>query len=137
MTKSADFDTELFQKGLQIRREVLGSEHVDRSMAAADDFTGPMQKLVTEWCWGEIWGRLGLPRKTRSLMNIAMLSALNRPHEVKLHVRGAPNNGVTREEIQEVLMQVANYCGVPAALDSMRVCVLTFREIDAATATVE
>ncbi|NDW03165.1 4-carboxymuconolactone decarboxylase [Jiella pacifica] len=134
MNTPADFDTELFNKGLAIRREVLGNAHVDRSLAAVDEFTAPIQKLVTEWCWGEIWGRPGLPRKTRSLMNLSMLAALNRPHEVKLHVRGALNNGVTREEIQEVLMQVAIYCGVPAALDSMRVCVETFREIDAAAA---
>lgn len=134
MDNNTDFDTELFKKGLEIRREVLGSAHVDRSLAAADSFTSPMQKLVTEWCWGEIWGRPGLPRKTRSIMNLAMLAALNRPHEVKLHVRGALNNGVTREEIQEVLMQVAIYCGVPAALDSMKVCVETFREIDAIAA---
>ena len=131
MTNSTDFDTELFQKGLKIRREVLGEAHVDRSLASVDEFTGPMQKLVTEWCWGEIWGRPGLPRKTRSIMNLAMLAALNRPHEIKLHVRGAINNGVTREEIQEVLMQVAIYCGVPAALDSMRVCIETLKEIDA------
>lgn len=134
MTMPADFDTELFQKGLEIRREVLGKEHVDRSLSAVDDFTGPMQKLVTEWCWGEIWGRPGLPRKTRSIINLAMLAALNRPHEVKLHVRGALNNGLTREEIREILLQVAIYCGVPAALDSMKVCVETFREVDAAKA---
>lgn len=131
MTKPEDFDTELFKKGLEIRREVLGKAHVDRSLQSIDEFTGPIQKLVTEWCWGEIWGRPGLPRKTRSIMNLAMLAALNRPHEVKLHVRGAINNGVTKEEIQEVLMQVAIYCGVPAALDSMRVCVETLREIEA------
>lgn len=124
------FDTELFTKGLGIRKEVLGAEHVERSMASADAFTAPIQKLVTEYCWGEIWGRPGLDRKTRSLLNLAMLSALNRPHEVRLHVRGALNNGVTPEQIQEVLLQVAIYCGVPACLDSMKVAVEVFKEED-------
>lgn len=126
------FDTELFKKGFGIRKEVLGAEHVERSMASVDDFTAPIQKLVTEYCWGEIWGRPGLDRKTRSLLNLAMLSALNRPHEVRLHVRGALNNGISREQIQEVLLQVAIYCGVPACLDSMKVAVEVFREEDAA-----
>lgn len=125
------FDTELFKKGLGIRKEVLGAEHVERSMAAADDFTAPIQKLVTEYCWGEIWGRPGLDRQTRSLLNLAMLSALNRPNEVRLHVRGALNNGITREQIQEVFMHVAIYCGVPACLDSMKVAVEVFKEEDA------
>lgn len=125
------FETELFQKGLATRKEVLGEEHVARSLASADEFTAPIQKLVTEYCWGEIWGRPGLDRKTRSLLNLAMLSALNRPHEVRLHVLGAINNGVSREQIQEVLLQVAIYCGVPACLDSMKVAVEVFREVDA------
>jgi 4-carboxymuconolactone decarboxylase len=131
--EDAVFDTDLFKKGLGIRREVLGAEHVDRSLASADAFTAPIQKLVTEYCWGEIWGRPGLDRKTRSMLNLAMLSALNRPHEVRLHVRGALNNGVTREQIQEVLLQVAIYCGVPACLDSMKVAVEVFKEEDAKT----
>ncbi len=118
---SYGFDSELFQKGLKVRREVLGAEHVQRSLDAADDFTAPMQKLVTEWCWGELWNRPGLDRRTRSFINLAMLAALNRPNEVRLHVRGALNNGLSQEEIQEVLLQVAIYCGVPAALDSMKV----------------
>lgn len=125
------FDTELFERGLGIRKEVLGVEHVERSLASADEFTAPIQKLVTEYCWGEIWGRPGLDRQTRSLLNLAMLSALNRPHEVRLHVRGALNNGITREQIQEVLLQVAIYCGVPACLDSMKVAVEVFKEEDA------
>lgn len=121
---------ELFDKGLEIRREVLGAEHVDRSMRSATEFTQPFQELVTRYCWGEIWGRPGLDRKTRSLLNLAMLTALNRPHEIKLHVRGALNNGVTRDEIREVFLQTAIYCGVPAALDSFRTAQEVFRELD-------
>ena len=131
------FETEMFKKGLATRREVLGEEHVARSLASVDEFTAPIQKLVTEYCWGEIWGRPGLDRKTRSLINLAMLSALNRPHEVRLHVRGALNNGLTREQIQEVLLQIAIYCGVPACLDSMKVAVEVFKEEDAKAAAGE
>lgn len=123
-------ESEMFRQGLAIRREVLGAAHVDRSLAAADDFTAPLQRLVTEYCWGEIWGRPGLSREMRSVINLAMLAALNRPHEVRLHVRGAINNGLSRETIQEIILQVAIYCGVPAALDSMKVCTEVFREID-------
>ena len=121
MTTRPEFDSPLFKKGLKIRKEVLGAEHVQKSLDAATDFSAPMQKLVTEWCWGELWSRPGLDRRTRSIINLSMLSALNRPHEVRLHVRGALNNGLTQEEIIEVLLQVAVYCGVPAALDSMKV----------------
>ena len=121
MTTRPEFDSQLFQKGLKIRKEVLGAEHVQKSLDAATDFSAPMQKLVTEWCWGELWSRPGLDRRTRSIINLSMLSALNRPHEVRLHVRGALNNGLTQEEIIEILLQVAVYCGVPAALDSMKV----------------
>ena len=128
MTERPEFDTELFAKGLKVRREVLGAAHVDKSLASADDFTAPMQKLVTEYCWGEIWNRPGLDRRTRSFINLAMISALNRPNEVRLHVRGALNNGLTAEEIREVLMQVAIYCGVPAGLDSMKVAAEVLRE---------
>ena len=128
-------ESELFNKGLEIRREVLGAAHVNRSLDAADDFTAPVQRLVTEYCWGEIWGRPGLPREMRSVINLAMLSALNRPHEVRLHVRGAINNGLSRETIQEIILQVAIYCGVPAALDSMKVCAEVFKEMDAEAAT--
>lgn len=121
---------ELFDKGLQIRREVLGAEHVDRSLKRATDFTKPMQELVTRYCWGEVWGRQGLDRRTRSFINLAMLTALNRPHEIKLHVRGALNNGLTRDEIKEVFLQTAIYCGVPAAIDSFRVAQEVFAEVD-------
>jgi 4-carboxymuconolactone decarboxylase len=118
-----------FEKGLSIRRDVLGAEFVDNAFATADDFNRPLQELVTQYCWGEIWGRPGLDRRTRSLLNLAMLSALNRPHEIKMHVRGALKNGVTKEEIKEVFLQVAIYCGVPAAVDSFRVAREVFKEI--------
>jgi 4-carboxymuconolactone decarboxylase len=104
-----------FERGLGIRKEVLGAEHVERSLARADDFNRPYQELITEYCWGAVWGRPGLPRKTRSLLNLAMLTALNREDEFKLHVRAAFRNGVTKDEISEVLLQAAIYCGVPAA----------------------
>jgi 4-carboxymuconolactone decarboxylase len=125
-------DKEMFDKGLAIRRAVLGPEYVDKSIASADDFTRPLQELVTQYCWGEIWGRPQLDRKTRSIINLAMISALNRPHELKLHVRGALNNGLSRETIREVLLQVAIYCGVPAAIDGFRVAREVFAEEDAA-----
>ncbi|AHB05355.1 4-carboxymuconolactone decarboxylase [Pandoraea pnomenusa 3kgm] len=112
---------ELFEKGLKTRREVLGSEYVDKSIASADAFNRPMQELVTQYCWGEIWNRPGLDRRTRSLLNLGMLTVMNRPHELKLHVRGALTNGVTKEEITEVFLQAAIYAGVPAAIDSFRV----------------
>jgi 4-carboxymuconolactone decarboxylase len=113
-------DRKRYDDGLAVRREVLGTEYVDKALAAADDFTRPLQELVTEYCWGAVWTRPGLSRQTRSLVNLAMLTALNRPHELKLHVRGALNNGCTREEIMEVLLQTAIYCGVPAAMESFR-----------------
>jgi 4-carboxymuconolactone decarboxylase len=109
------------EDGLKVRREVLGAEHVDRSMAGANAFTRPFQDLLNEYCWGQVWTRPGLDRRTRSLINLAMLTALNRPNELRLHVRGALNNGCTVEEIQEVLLQSAIYCGVPAALESFKV----------------
>ncbi len=111
---------EMFEKGLKIRKEVLGSEYVEKSLANADDFTSPMQRLVSEYCWGAVWGREELPKKTRSMLNIAMLAVLNRPNEFKLHIRGALRNGVTKEEIREILLQVAIYAGVPAAIDSFK-----------------
>lgn len=120
MAKRPEFDTPRFKEGLKVRREVLGAEHVDKSLAAADDFTAMFQKMTTEWCWGETWTRPGLDRKTRSMLNLAMLTALNRPHEIKLHVRGALNNGLTVEQIREVLLHTVIYCGVPAALDAFR-----------------
>ena len=113
-------DTNLLDVGLEVRRDVLGAEHVDRSLAQASAFARPMQELVTEYCWGAVWARPGLERKTRSLLNLAMLTALDRPHELRLHLRGALNNGVTAKEIQEVLLQAAVYCGVPAAMDAFR-----------------
>ena len=122
---------ELFERGLEIRKSVLGAEFVDKAIAAADDFNMPLQRLVTEYCWGACWGRDGLPKKTRSLLNIAMISSLNRNHELKLHVKGAIRNGCTREEIREVLLQVAIYCGVPAAVDSFRVAREALAELDA------
>jgi 4-carboxymuconolactone decarboxylase len=111
---------EMFEKGLKIRKEVLGAEYVEKSLANADDFTSPMQRLVSEYCWGAVWGREELPKKTRSMLNIAMLAVLNRPNEFKLHVRGALRNGVTKEEIREILLQVSIYAGVPAAIDSFK-----------------
>jgi 4-carboxymuconolactone decarboxylase len=104
-----------FERGLATRKEVLGAEHVERSLAGADDFSRPYQEAVTEYCWGAIWNRPGLDRRTRSLLNLAMLTALNREDEFRLHVRAAFRNGVTRDEIREVLLQAMIYCGVPAA----------------------
>jgi 4-carboxymuconolactone decarboxylase len=121
---------ELFETGLRIRREVLGAEHVDNSLSQADDFNRPLQELVTEYCWGAVWSRPGLSRKMRSLLTLAMLTALNRPHEVKLHLKGALNNGCSKEEIMEVLLQAAIYCGVPAAVDSFRLAREVFNEIE-------
>jgi len=120
---------ERFERGLQARREVLGTEHVDRSLERVTEFSRPVQELVTEYCWGEIWTRPGLDRKTRSLLNLGMLTALNRMHELAVHVRGAVTNGATDEEIQEVLLQTAIYCGVPAALESFRVAEKTLKEV--------
>jgi 4-carboxymuconolactone decarboxylase len=111
---------ETFDLGLANRSAVLGKEHVERSLAAATEFGLPLQELVTEYCWGAVWGRSGLDFKTRSLLNIAMLTALDRQHELSVHVRGAVNNGCTVEEIREVLIQAAVYCGVPAALEASR-----------------
>ena len=122
-------DKEMYEKGLAIRRDVLGKEFVDNAISSADDFNRPLQELVTQYCWGEIWGRPGLDRKTRSMLNLAMISALNRPHEVKMHVKGAINNGLTKDQIMEVLLQVAIYCGVPAAVDSFRLAREVFQEM--------
>ena len=112
--------TSLFEQGLAVRKAVLGDEYVEASIKNADDFNRPLQELVTEYCWGAVWTREGLPRKTRSLLNLAMLATLNRPHELELHLRGALRNGCTKEELREVLLQVAIYAGVPAAVDSFR-----------------
>ena len=124
---------ELFNRGLEIRKSVLGAEFVEKSIASADDFNMPMQRLTTEYCWGAVWGREdGLPKKTRSMLNLAMLSALNRPHELKMHIGGAIRNGVTKAEIREVLLQVAIYCGIPAGVDAFRVARETFAELEKA-----
>jgi len=120
----------MYEKGLEIRKSVLGAEHVERSLATADDFNQPMQEFVTTYCWGAVWGRPGLTRQTRSMLNIAMLTALNREHELRLHLRGALNNGVSRDEIREILMQCAIYAGVPAAISSFRIAREVFAEID-------
>ena len=112
--------SERYEEGLAIRREVLGNEYVDAALESADELGRPLQELVTEYCWGALWARPGLPRKTRSLLNIGMLAALNRPHELQLHTRGALRNGCTESEIVEVVLQVAVYCGVPAGVDAMR-----------------
>lgn len=119
---------EVFERGLEIRKKVLGREFVEKSLATADDFNRPMQELVTEYCWGAVWGREELPPKVRSMLNLAMLSALNRPHELRMHIRGALRNGVSKEEIREIFLQVAIYCGVPAGVDSFRAAREVFAE---------
>lgn len=123
--------SETFEKGMRIRKEVLGAEFVEKSFAAADDFNMPMQELVTEYCWGAVWGRDTLPKKTRSMLNLAMISVLNRPHELKMHVKGALRNGLSKDEIREIFMQVAIYAGVPAGVDSFRIAREAFAEYEA------
>ncbi|MEO0411064.1 MAG: 4-carboxymuconolactone decarboxylase [Pseudomonadota bacterium] len=119
-----------FSDGLAVRRAVLGDDYVDKALANSDAFWQPLQEMVTEFCWGSVWTRDGLDKRTRSLLNVAMLSALNRPHEIELHLRGALNNGCTAEDIREVVLQVAAYCGVPAAIDTMRAAKKVFAEAD-------
>lgn len=117
-----DFDRSTsFRRGLEVRRQVLGDRHVERALSQGNGFSEPIQRLVTEHCWGDIWTREGLDRRTRSLLNLAMLTALNRMHEFAVHVRGAVRNGCTEQEIQECLLQASVYCGAPAALESFRV----------------
>ena len=123
-------DKAMYDRGLAIRTAVLGKDYVDAAIKSADDFNKPMQDLVTEYCWGAVWGREGLPRKTRSMLNLAMISILNRPHELRAHIRGALTNGVTKAEIAEVFLQVAIYAGVPAAIDSFRLAREVFKEMD-------
>lgn len=123
-----DLSRDMYERGLAIRKEVVGADYVDKSLAAANDFTKPLQNLVTTYCWGAVWGREELPRKTRSLLNVVMLTVLNRPHELKLHVRGALRNGCTKEEIREALLQAGVYGGVPAAVDAFRVSQEVFAE---------
>jgi 4-carboxymuconolactone decarboxylase len=125
---------EVFERGFAIRKDVLGKEFVEKSFAAADEFNMPMQELVTEYCWGAVWGREDLPRKTRSMLNLAMISILNRPHELKMHIKGALKNGVSKAEIREIFMQVAIYAGVPAGVDAFRLAKEAFAELDAAKA---
>jgi 4-carboxymuconolactone decarboxylase len=124
-------DQATYDKGLAIRKAVLGEEYVNRALARTDAFNKPLQDLVTEYCWGSVWGRDGLSRRDRSMINLAMISILNRPHELKIHVKGALTNGVTRDEISEVLLQVAIYGGVPAAVDSFRIANEAFAEVEA------
>jgi 4-carboxymuconolactone decarboxylase len=124
-------DKKMFDKGMSIRRAVLGDAYVDRAVANMNDFNKPLQELVTQYCWGEVWGREGLSKRDRSLLNLGMISILNRGHELKAHVRGALNNGLSRDEIREVLLQVAIYGGVPCAVDSFRLANEAFKEIDA------
>lgn len=114
-------DETTFARGLELRTEVLGADYVERSLASADDFTMPMQELSTTYCWGTVWARDGLTRRDRSLLNLGMISALNRPHELRLHVKAALRNGLAVEEIREAMLQVAVYCGVPAGMDSTRI----------------
>ena len=120
---------DLYEKGLKIRREVVGDAYVDASLKNADEFSQPMQELVTQYCWGDVWSRPGIDRRTRSLMNLSMIAALNRPDELHTHVRGAINNGVTKAEIQEAFLQVAIYCGMPAGLGSFKIARQVFKEM--------
>ena len=129
MSEGASVNKELFEKGLAVRREVVGTQYVEKSLAAADDFNMPMQELVTQFCWGEVWTRPGLDRRSRSILNLGMIAALNRPEELAVHVRGAINNGVTKEEIQECLLQVAVYCGMPAGLGCFKVAREVLKEM--------
>jgi 4-carboxymuconolactone decarboxylase len=126
-----EFKTARFQKGVAMRRAVLGDAYVDASLGRANDFNSALQVIATEWAWNEVWTRPGLDLKTRSMLNIAMLSALGRSHELALHTRGAINNGVTREQIKEVLIQVGGYCGIPAAVEAFRVASQVLADIDA------
>ena len=123
-------DQKQYDAGMKVRREVLGDEHVDKSMASVDALTKPLQDLVVEYGWGAIWARPGLDRRTRSLINIGMLTALNRPHELQVHLKGALNNGCSRDEIVEAILQTGIYCGLPAALDSMRHAKSAFEAAD-------
>lgn len=123
-------DKEKFAKGLVVRKAVLGESHVNKSLEKATDFDQAMQELTTEYCWGTVWTREGLERRDRSMINLAMLSALNRPDELAVHVRGAIVNGVTEAEITEVFLQVAIYCGVPAAMESFKIGKRVLNEIN-------
>jgi len=119
----------LYERGLKVRKEVLGDAYVDNALAAADEFTQPLQEYVTAHGWGASWARDGLEKKTRSMLNLAMLTALNRGHELKVHVKGAINNGVTKREIQEIFLHAGVYCGAPAAMESFRIAKEAFKEL--------
>ena len=123
-------DKAIYDKGMAVRRAVLGDEYVEAAIKSADDFNQPLQDMLNEYCWGAVWGREGLPRKTRSMLNLAMISILNRPHELRVHIKGALVNGVTKDEIREIFMQVAIYAGVPAGVDSFRIAREVFAELD-------
>lgn len=122
--------SERFKRGLKTRREVLGSEYVDRSIDQADAFSWAMQEFTTEWCWDATWNRPGLDRRARSILNLGMLGALGRHSEFKLHLRGALNNGLTKDELKEIFLQIGTYCGVPAALEAFRLGREVFREMN-------
>jgi 4-carboxymuconolactone decarboxylase len=130
---SKDTLGDLFNRGLALRRDVLGASYVDNSVKTANDFMMAFQHITTEWCWGYAWSRPGLDRKTRSMLNLAMLMALNRTPEVKLHVRGAINNGVTVDEIKEVLLHATIYCGIPAGLDAFKAANEVLKEMGKVT----
>ncbi|AWL93581.1 MULTISPECIES: carboxymuconolactone decarboxylase family protein [Bradyrhizobium] len=123
-------DKKMHDKGLEVRKAVLGEAYVNNALKNVDDFNRPFQEMLNEYCWGTVWGREELPRKTRSMLNIAMIAILNRQHEFRAHLKGALTNGVSREEIREILMQVAIYGGMPAAVDSFRIAREVFAEID-------
>lgn len=123
-------DKKMHDKGLEVRKAVLGEAYVNNALKNVDDFNRPFQEMLNEYCWGTVWGREELPRKTRSMLNIAMIAILNRQHEFRAHLKGALTNGVTRNEIREILMQVAIYGGMPAAVDSFRIAREVFAEID-------
>ena len=123
-------DKKTYDKGMEVRTAVLGEAYVANAMKNSDDFNKPFQDLVTEYCWGAVWGREELPHKTRSMLNLAMISCLNRPHELKTHVKGALKNGVTKDEIREVLLQVAIYAGIPAGVDAFRIAREAFAEVE-------
>ena len=125
-------DKERFDKGLAARKAVLGAEYVEKNLAAADDFNRPFQELVTEYCWGTCWGEDTLNRKQRSLLNLGMIAALNRMHEFEIHFRGAITNGLTRDELRSILMQIAVYCGIPTGVECFRIARKVFAEIDGA-----
>ena len=121
--------SEMFEKGILKRRKVLGDEYVDKALASADEFGADLQKLITEYAWGEVWNKQSISDKERSLINLGMIAALNRPHELKLHIKGALNNGISQEQIKDVFLQVTIYCGAPAGIDSMRLAREVFEEI--------